>query len=272
MLKPIQTSVRYLTFENFKQFPEINHFVSTRLGGVSQSPYQSLNIGLSTDDAQENVLLNRQLLAKSSQIPLSSLCFAQQVHGNRVVKLSLQDRGSGRQDTSSAISSCDAMISNLPDIYPVVMAADCVPILIYDPINKATGAIHSGWRGTVKKILLLTLKAMQTHYGTQPSEVWIGIGPCIKAEVFEVGDEVVQEVKKAFGTEEGYLMENPTTGRKHFDLIYANWQMLWQAGVPDEQIEVMPFCTFQNPDLCFSARRDGIKTGRFGATIGLRAY
>ncbi len=271
MLNLMQKSVRYLTFDIFRQFPEINHFVSTRLGGVSTGAYQSLNISLNTSDLPENILLNRQLLSKSTQIPASGMCFAQQIHGQNVIELKMSDRGAGQEEMTTAISGCDAMVSNTPDIYPVVMAADCVPILIYDPKHRAVGAVHSGWRGTVQKIILETLKTMHTLYDTSPKDIYVGIGPCIKAEVYEVGEEVVQAVKKSFGTEDDYLMENPSTGRKHFDLIYTNWQMLWEAGVPDSQIEVMPFCTFQSPDLFFSARRDGRHSGRFGAGIGLIA-
>ncbi len=265
----MQSSPHYLTFEHLSKFSGIKHFVSTRIGGVSSLPYHSLNVGLSTEDAIENVLSNRQILADSIGIPLENFCFARQVHEANVLKLTHTDKGRGSQTLTTALPACDAMISNEKGVCPAVMAADCVPILLYDSTQNAIGAVHSGWRGTVKKILGHTLRAMQNHFGTNPADVWAGIGACIRVENYEVGQEVVEVIRQNFGTEEGYLQKNPQTHSKHFDLVYANRKMLIDAGVPQTQIEVMPFCTYTRGDLFFSARRGGQKSGRFCAGICL---
>lgn len=260
----------FLQFENFQQFPEINHFVSTRQGGISPAPYCSLNLGLKTKDETQNVLENRNRLASATGIALEDCCFAKQVHENTVVILDINDKGKGSKNFEDSIANCDAMITKTQGICPVVMAADCVPLLIYDPVQKVAGAVHSGWRGTVKKIIFHTIKAMQEKFSSNTWDLWVGIGPCIHPGVYEVGNEVVEKFREEFKEIDSFFWGLNSNKSKHLDLVEANRYMLRKMGVPLEQVEVMNICTYRNPDLCFSARRDGINSGRFVAGIMLK--
>jgi YfiH family protein len=158
------------------------------------------------------------------------------------------------------------MISNESSVCLFLFAADCVPILFYDPVQHAIGAAHSGWGGTVKKIACETIFAMQHHFNSRPQDILVGIGPSISVKNYEVGDNVTQAVLKAFGTTDNLMIRNAQTGKMHFDLWQTNKQMLMEIGVKNENIEISGLCTFGNPELFFSARKDE-PTGRFGAGI-----
>ena len=160
------------------------------------------------------------------------------------------------------------MITDDKNICLFVFAADCVPILMFDPVKKVIAAIHSGWAGTVKKIACETVFAMQKNFGSNIDDIVVGIGPSISPENYEVGQNVVDEVLKSFGTTEKYMFKNTETGKFHFDIWYTNKKMLLDVGIKEKNIEVGELCTFAEDDLFFSARRDE-PTGRFGAGITL---
>jgi YfiH family protein len=257
-------------FGNLSHFETITHFVSTRQGGASIGEAEGLNIGFRTSDSPENVLQNREMLAQAVQISLDNFCVPQQTHSSRVALAAGKDKGLGARTWDTGIADTDALITQTPEVCLTVLSADCTLLLLYDVENQAIGAVHSGWRGTVGKIALRTLEAMQASFDTNPAQVWVGIAPCISAQVYEIGEDVIEATQKAFGTTESYLAYQPTTGRWHFDLRYANTQMLLEAGIPNSQIEISPTCTYSNPHLYYSARLTQGKTGRFGAGIMLK--
>ncbi len=260
--------VPFYVFENLQAISEIRHFVSTRQGGVSEAPFDTLNVSLRFDDPSR-VLQNRKILAEAVKMPAENFCWAQQVHGHRVALVGEKDRGRGRLTWDDAIPNADAMITQTPYICLAVTSADCVPLLFYDPVQKAIGAAHSGWRGTVQKIATHTVQALQKYFGSHPRDLLVGIGPCISGAIYEVGSEVETAVREAFGTEAGYLIPNTNTGKKHFDLVYANQQQLYALGIPEKNIEVSGFCTYQQADIFFSYRKQGGRTGIFASGIVL---
>jgi polyphenol oxidase len=269
MQKITQGLVPYYIFQNLQPFTEIVHFVSSREGGVSQDEYNTLNISLKGNDDKAHILHNRQKLADTLQIPLEYFCFAQQTHEDVVAVIDKKDKGRGVYSQEDAMPQTDAMITQESDICLVVMSADCVPILLYDQKQKVIGAVHSGWRGTVKKILSLTVQKMIDVYHSNPKDILVGIAPCIGAEAYQVGEEVVQAVQEAFGTIEGYTQTHPQTGKKHLDLIYANQRQLLNLGIPTENMETSGFCTYQNADVFYSYRKSQGKTGIFASGIML---
>ena len=227
---------------------------STRRGGVSAEPFHSLNLGLSVSDEKEVVMKNRELFFSHLGIDHSQIAYSKQVHGKQVLI-------AGSPVTEGGY---DAVITNKQGVYPTVSVADCTPVLVYDKKNNAVAAIHAGWRGTVAKVVTHTLFKMQETYGTKGVDCKAYIGACIGYDHFEVGEDVAQhflDIHKKFNTEK----------QKYFvDLKGANHQQLMSFGLSPRNIEVSPYCTFENKELFFSHRRDKGTTGRMMAVIGIK--
>jgi polyphenol oxidase len=265
----LQKSI-YLKFNNLSQFSNLVQFVSTRLGGVSQPPYDSLNLGFGTSDTPENVSQNRKILAETLEIPLENFCVPQQTHSANSKIITSQDAGKGIFTKETALPNTDGLISNQTNICLLVQSADCVPVLMYDSKNQVIAAVHAGWRGTVQKIVANTFEQMKNTFNSTPEHIWVGVGASISPECYEIGEEVVESVEKAFKTKEKYLIWNKITQKYHLDLWFANQQTLIEMGIPSKQIEIMGICTQKNSDMFFSSRQAKGITGRFGAGIMLK--
>ena len=185
-----------------------------------------------------------------------------QVHDVRVAVIDDPDI------TSEQLDGYDAMITNLRDLAIGVRTADCIPILLYDPVNKAAAAVHSGWRGTVAKILRNVISKMSSTYGTQPAELLAVIGPGICADCFQVGEEVALNFKEAgFEINSLWSFRGPKTGKgmeggHHIDLKEACRQTLVESGLKNENIQITDLCTYEDNHLLYSARKEGIECGR----------
>lgn len=272
MIKKQINSVPVYLFENISKYKEVGHFVSTRIGGFSKPPYNTLNLGFHVHDNPAKVLKNRRLLATALDVPLNHFTVAKQVHQSNVKVITEELRGQGATSHHTAISATDAMITNVPNIYLMVFLADCVPILFFDPKKDAIGVAHAGWKGTLKFIAQKSVKALQRNFGSQPADIIAGIGPSIGPWCYEVGPEVITQVKNVFQTTGDFLElkheDRKTTNSKgYFNLWEANKRQLIQAGILDGNIEVAGICTCCNADIFFSARHQKGKTGRFGAGI-----
>jgi len=259
----------YFQFENFHKFQNINHFVTTRDGGVSNGAYQSLNLGYGTEDLSLSVLENRHILAQKMGIPLDNFVMCNQVHGKTVKVVTKEDKSKGAFFKDSALLATDGMITNIPDICLFVMGADCVPLLFFDPVQKVIGATHAGWRGTVQKIGIETVQLMVNTYNCSLDNIMVGIGPSIGNCCYNVGGEVIDEVLRTFGTTDHFINFNNETAEAHFDLWYANKYQLKEIGIKDENIEISGLCTKCNSHTFFSSRAGNGVTGRFGAGIML---
>jgi polyphenol oxidase len=270
MKKYQQADLVYYQFNHLSQMPDIEHFVSTRQGGLSQNHFATMNLSLNVKDELTSVLQNRQKLADILGTNLKNFVFANQTHSCNIGKVDKTMRGSGVFDYATSILNTDALITNEADICLMTLGADCVPILFYSPDNQVIAVAHAGWRGTVSKIAAQVIDTMQQDYQCNPAHIRVGIAPCISVKNYEIGEEVAQAVRESFGEETGYLVWNEKTQKFHFDLVYANQQQLQKVGVKPENIEVSGFCTFDNSDIFFSARYDQGKTGRFGAGIMLK--
>jgi YfiH family protein len=250
----------YYRFANLASHDGVFHGVFTRLGGVSPSPYDSLNVGHFVGDDGEAVETNHDLICQALGISRGDIAAAQQVHGDQVTLVKTEDRG-------QVIPATDALITDAPGVALLLRFADCLPVLLYDPVHQAFGLVHAGWRGTVGGIAAKTALAMVEAYGSRPADIMAGLGPCIGPCCYQVGTEVIEPVKANFNYWQE-LLQPQGNGSLHFDLWEANRRQLAEQGV--EEIEVMQLCTACRADEFFSYRAEGGHTGCFAAVLGKR--
>lgn len=255
-------------FENLDRIPNLLHFVTTRSGGVSLPPFDSLNLGLHTTDNPDHVVKNRNILAQETGIEASHFLYASQVHSGDVKVIDLVAIESG---ILAHNPRTDATITNIPGICLMVMVADCVPVILFDPVKKVSAVIHAGWRGTVKHITTNTIVVMVDRFGSDPANIIAGIGPSIGPCCYEVGEEVKTVVEQSFGTTRGYLVMQEHSTKPFFDLWYANHKQLTDCGVKPGNIETSGLCTMCNHGTFYSSRASAGITGRFAAGIYISA-
>ena len=248
----MSTKSLFYTPPLFQSFSELIAAQSTRHGGVSQSPYQSLNFGGSTQDDPEAVVENKRLFYERLGIKESQVASSHQVHGTEIFITNQPGREQGH----------DAVITNQAGVMALVTIADCTPVLVYDARTQAVAAIHAGWRGTVAGIVTKTLKTMQETYGTQPEDCYAWVGTCIDECSFEVGSDVSEHFADRF--------KRWDESRQKFfvDLKAANAYQLQSFGIPDTQIEISPYSTVLHNEDYFSHRLEKGITGRMVAVIG----
>ncbi|MFD2932986.1 peptidoglycan editing factor PgeF [Spirosoma flavum] len=238
----------------FSHFTNLIAAESTRHGGVSPVPFASLNLGINTADDVVNVDENRRRFFAAIGAANQKFASSHQVHGTDVLYATEPGRFNGY----------DALITDQIGLLIGVTIADCVPILIYDPHNRAIAAIHAGWRGTVGGIVTKTLTAMQQRFGTLPEQCFAYIGTCIDECAFEVGPEVAEQFAPEF------KRADSASGKSYINLKAANTHLLVDFGTPAVQIGVSPFSTVLNNDDFFSYRAEKGQTGRMLTVIGLK--
>ena len=267
MIKEERDLLTVLSFESLLKHKTITHFVSTRRGGCSNPPFDSLNLGLHVGDNPDLVFGNRERLAHAVGMPLSRFTFAKQIHSSNVTVITGGQRGKGAFNQNEAIDATDAMVTDLPGICLVILIADCVPLLLFDPFRNVIGVAHAGWKGTLRSIALHTVRAMEKGFGCSPHNIIVGIGPSIGPCCYEVGPEVIAQVKAAFSPYREYVTHESGDGKGRLDLRKANRDQLVRTGIKRENIETANQCTCHNADIFFSYRQQHGETGRFGAGI-----
>ena len=236
---------------------------STRLGGVSPFPENDLNLAGFDEDSEENIAENRRrFLSIFDEDYLLTTVW--QVHGDDVKIVRIVE------DAANTEERFDALTSNLSGILVGVKTADCVPVLLGDPVSGAFAAVHAGWRGTVESIVAKTAEKMKGNFGTDANDLICAIGPAATCKSYEIGQDVIDAFKKNFSTSGKYF--TPTRdGHALIDLHLANKDQLIASGIADENIFVAPFCTMERTDLFFSYRiekKKYAKTGRLLSVIG----
>ena len=229
--------------------------VSARSGGVSSGPYESLNLSLSVGDDPGCVRENRRRLAAAFGANPGDFAFARQVHGAGVSVVDEADRGSGAFSLDDAIEGADALVTTSPGVVLAILTADCVPVVLHDPVAGVLACVHAGWRGTVAGVTAAALAAMQ-RLGACPADVTAGIGPAIGADRYQVGPDVHQAVTRSFGPAAAqFIHPDPSApGRWLLDLQAANRHALRQAGVPGARIHAADIPTGPVPGHFFSDR------------------
>ncbi len=238
------------------------HCFSTRLGGVSTGVLDSLNLGTSRGDKPENVLENYRILGNAVGFSLEMLVFTRQTHTSIVRKVTGANAGEGL--FRPVEPECDALITNIPDLALTVFTADCTPVLLWDRVRGAVGAVHAGWRGTVADIVGNTVRAMCDSYGSDPKNLCAAIGPNIAQCCFETDSDVPQAVLKLLG-EEGKPFIRAVGEKFHVDLKGVNRVLLNRAGV--QTVDVCMECTACQPQRFWSHRIVGKDRGSMAAII-----
>lgn len=245
----------------------VNIAFSTRLGGVSQSPYNTLNFGLHVGDRRDDVIENRRRFLNLFSLTPEDMVCCEQVHGNSVAIVGKDERGRGALDYNTSLPGYDAMVCRTPGIMLSTFYADCFPIYLFDPGQRVVAIAHSGWKGTMGQIAVQTLKVMQTEFGCSPENTEVFIGPGIGGCCFQIGQDLVKQVKEEFPGLNGIL--NYEFNKCTWDLPLTNRLMLQDNGVRPDNIIDCGLCTSCNPEVFFSYRQEEGITGRMAAAIGL---
>ena len=244
--------------------PRIVQGFTTRRGGVSAAPYDTLNLGGHVGDLSASVQANRQRVWSDLGFEAGQVILAEQVHGDGVAVV--------RERTGGVpLPGMDALITNVPDLLLMLFYADCVPIYLVDPARKAIGLVHAGWRGAAANIAAKTVGALSEEFGTLPASCFAAIGPCIGGDSYEVGQEVADQFRTLPGSRAANVVfpRNEMTGTYTLNLRAVVFFQLLQAGLKAESIAVCDEDTFRNRRDFFSYRRDRT-TGRMGAFLGMK--
>jgi len=261
MIRTEHGGLSWYSFESLRD-PAIVQGTFTRHGGVSQPPFATLNVGGKVGDDPAAVQTNHARLFSAWDIRAERVVTAQQVHGNRVAVVSPQDGGHTFPET-------DALISQIPGLYLLLRFADCTPVFLYAPRQRAIGLAHAGWKGTLLEIAIHTVRAMTDTFDCEPGELVAGLGPAIGPCCLEVDGDVLADFRARYGDQEGCIVRPQPSGKAFLDLWRINALQLESAGV--RQIETAGICTSCRRDEFFSHRAENGNTGRFAALIGITA-
>lgn len=240
---------------------------STRLGGVSPFPHNDLNLAGFSEDSAENIAENRRRFFRlfDDEYKLAAVW---QVHGNTVKTIA------GEADLTDSDDNADGMVSELSGVMLGVKTADCVPVLIGDPVSGAFAAIHAGWRGTALSIVVEAVEKMGSEFGAKPQDLIAAIGPAASCRSYEIGRDVIDDFERNFGADSRKYFTPTRDGHAYVDLQAANRDQGIATGIRAANIHTAPYCTMECPDLFFSYRlekqKNG-KTGRLMSVIGRKA-
>ncbi|HVB61497.1 MAG TPA: peptidoglycan editing factor PgeF [Ktedonobacteraceae bacterium] len=305
MIEQQRGSVRYLQFSQLMPFSEIVHGVFTRLGGYSAEPYKGLNVSSGVGDDPESAIRNRLLVLETLGLENKACATLWQVHGADVAILDPDNETwddwrtdwpyrsysvDGRELTWTfkARRKADAIFTRQRGVPLVLSFADCVPIVLYDPVRHVIGIAHGGWRGTARGIALAAIETMRSRFDSQPGDIRASLAPSIGSCCYEVSEDVRalflgQETFPDVSTDERYRAAvresavfsmkqraNRPTPTLHLDLWETNYSQLLMAGLLPEHIELSGLCTGCRTDLFFSHRAERGKTGRFPVVVTLK--
>ena len=268
MIQNSQNGITYYTFENLRKAQGVHHLFTTRLGGVSTGIYDSMNLSGILGDDQAAVEKNYQRIA-SLDFPIDDMVCAQQTHSCNVRLVTATDRGN-RSVRKRGFTDIDGLVTNDPSVTLVTHYADCVPLYFYDPVMRAIGLSHAGWRGTVGQIGVNTVQAMIENFDSNPRDILVGIGPSICKDCFEVGNEVAAEFVHTLPWATNFITpcaEKPD--KSYIDLQGINRQSLINVSVAADNIELPGICTKENSDIFYSHRVAGRARGSLAAFLRL---
>ena len=269
-----ENGVPYIVFKNL-ELPGIVHGFSTRLGGVSEGIYSTMNLSFHRGDDMDAVMENHRRLAQAVGYDYRRLVFSDQVHETVIRKITEEDAGKGITRESD-ITETDGLMTNVKDLPLITFYADCVPLLFVDPVHHAIGCSHSGWRGTVGEMGKKTVEAMREAYGSRPEDIFAAIGPSICQACYEVGKDVSEPFEKLFSQEryQDVSLKNILTEKVNekyqLDLWRANEAILLGAGILKEHLSMTDICTCCNPSYLFSHRASKGKRGNLAAFLMLK--
>jgi len=244
-----------ISFDIFNTLQGFKHGFSTRemIGGMSSGPFYNLNLGNFKHDKKRHIEHNRALFYQRLHINSANVAYPHQVHSATVRLI----------NHPGQYTDCDALITRRSNIYLSIQTADCFPLFLIEPQVKAIALVHAGWRGVLKHIIEHTIAMMTEHMDADPAKMMAAVGPGLKSECFEVRSDVYQEVPEEF------CFSHPASDKRYIDLAGFITKKLIDLGLKTENIEASDLCTKCRPDLFFSYRRDGIKSGRMMGVLGI---
>lgn len=263
-------SVPYLEYPMLKDTGIVRHGFSTRLGGVSEGYYASMNLSFDRGDKKEAVAENFRRIGEALGVRCEDMVLSRQTHTTNVRIVTNADRGKGITRERD-YTDVDGLVTNVPGICLVTSYADCVPLFFVDPVKKVIGLSHSGWRGTVGKIGRKTVELMHERFGSDPADILAAVGPSVCMDCYEVSGDVIGKFKEAFSENwwDQLFYEKPD-GKYQLDLWKANELIFQESGILPEHIAVTNICTHCNSDILYSHRAAGDKRGNLCAFLALK--
>ncbi|MCD8336937.1 MAG: peptidoglycan editing factor PgeF [Lachnospiraceae bacterium] len=269
-----KNGVLYFTVPAFDRLPFVVHGFSSRIGGVSERELGEMNLSFTRGDKPERVEENFHRIASAIGFPYERMVFSYQTHTTNVREVTEKDCGKGYLRERD-YKDVDGLVTNVPDVVLTTFYADCVPLFFVDPVRKAVGLSHSGWRGTVNDIAGATVRKMKELYGTEPSDLIAAIGPSICQDCYEVGEDVIRQVRDGFSeilwpllyTDKGF---SGTENKYQLNLWECCRQNMLRAGLLLENITVTDLCTCCNPEVFFSHRASHGKRGNLAGFLALK--
>ena len=262
--------VEYLTFPLLERTGMVRHLFSTRVGGVSEGIYGSMNLSYTRGDDKEAVDENFRRIAEVLGCRISDIVCSDQTHTVNLRVVSEQDGGKGILRPKD-YTDIDGLMTDEPGLVLATFYADCVPLYFVDTGNRAIALAHSGWRGTVARMGRCVIEKMREVYGTDPTDIVAAIGPSICQDCYEVSEDVAEAFAQEFrgiGQADEILI-GKSDGKYQLDLWRANEIVLTEAGIPAEQIQMTDICTCHNSEFLFSHRASHGQRGNLGAFLGL---
>lgn len=259
--------LEYLVFPKLEETGVVKHLFTTRTGGVSSGIYATMNLSFSRGDDPLNVMENYRRIGEVLETDPEHMVASRQTHTTNIHAVTEKDCGNGIGRASS-YEDIDGLVTDVPGIALVTYYADCVPLYFVDPVHRAIGLAHSGWRGTVAGMAACMVLYMQEHFHSRPEELVTAIGPSICADCYEIGEDVAEQFRGHFL--EKVLQKGKTPGKYQLDLWQANRSILLNAGVLPEHIAVTDVCTCHNPEYLFSHRASHGQRGNLAAFLMLK--
>lgn len=254
--------VFYYSFPHMEGWSDLTQAVFGRLGGVSQGDFASLNLSFAVEDDHDRVRANRAIAARTVGWGSDRYVSARQVHGRRAVHV-VRDMAGGPD-----LPETDVLVTAEPGVLLLLKFADCVPVILWDPVARVVGIAHAGWRGTVAGAPAAAVEMMVERFGSNPGDILAGIGPSIGPCCYHIGPDVEKAVSQVFAGVG--VLHDSGAGDVRLDLWAANAETLMRSGVSEERIATSGICTRCHSDLFFSHRASGGAAGRFGAVAGIR--
>ena len=266
----MESAVPYLSFPMFRDTGLVTDGFSTRLGGVSEGCFSSLNLSFDRGDDRAAVEENFRRMGEALGVRCEDMVLSQQTHTTNIRIVTDGDRGKGITRERD-YTDIDGLITNVPGICLVTTYADCVPLYFLDPVKKVIALSHSGWRGTVGKIGKKTVELMHDNFGSDPADILAAVGPSVCQDCYEVSADVTDRFKEVFDRSawDELFYEKPD-GKYQLDLWKANEKIFLEAGIREDHITVTNVCTHCNSGILYSHRAMGDKRGNLCAFLALK--
>lgn len=259
--------LEYLVFPKLEETGVVEHLFTTRTGGISCGIYSTMNLSFSRGDDPECVSENYRRIGEVLKVEPGHMVASKQTHTTNIHLVTEEDIGNGIT-RPSAYDDIDGLATDIPGIALATFFADCVPLYFVDPVHKAIGLAHSGWRGTVAGMGACMVQFMQEHFQSDPRDLVAAVGPSICVDCYEVSEEVAEQFREGFPEE--VLQKGKAPGKYQLDLWKANESILLNAGILPEHLSVTDVCTCHNPEYLFSHRASHGRRGNLAAFLMLK--